>query len=41
MAYGILEIQISHFMLTRMQIGLEAWMTEKALVVVHSLWVPD
>eukprot|EP00253_Pinus_taeda_P014393 PITA_14393 len=24
-----------------MQIGLEAWMTGKALVVMHSLWVPD
>ena len=41
MAYGILEIQISHFMLIEMQIGPEAWMTGRAQVVVHSLWVPD
>ena len=41
MAYGIQEIQMSLFMLIQMQIGLEAWMTEKAQVVVHSLWVPD
>eukprot|EP00253_Pinus_taeda_P033549 PITA_33549 len=25
----------------QMQIGLEAWMTGRAQVVVHSLWVPD
>ena len=41
MAYGILEIQISLFMLTQMQIGPEVWMTGKAQVVVHSSWVPD
>jgi len=41
MAYGILEIQISHSMHIQMQIGQEAWMTKKALVVVHSLCVPD
>jgi len=41
MAYGILETQISHFMLTQMQIWPEVWMTGKAQVVVLSLWVPD
>ena len=41
MAYGILEIQISLYMLIQMQIGLEAWMMERAQVVEHSLWVPD
>ena len=41
MAYGILEIQISLYMLIQMQIGPEAWMTERAQVVEHSLWVPD
>jgi len=25
----------------QMQIGQEMWMIEKALVVVHSIWVPD
>ena len=30
MACGIQEIQISLFMLIHMQIGLEAWMTEKS-----------
>ena len=39
MAYGILEVHISHFMHIQMQIGQEVWMTEKALVVVHSSWV--
>ena len=41
MAYGILEIHISHFMHIQMQIGQEAWMIEKTLVVVHSSWVLD
>ena len=41
MAYGILKIKISYSMLIQMQIGLEAWMTEKALVEVHSSWVLD
>ena len=41
MAYGILEIQISHFTLIHIQIGPEAWMTGRAQVVARSLWVPD
>jgi len=39
--YGILEIQISHFIHIQMQIGQVAWMIGKALVVVHSSWVLD
>ena len=41
MAYGILEIQISHLMHIQMQIRQEAWMTKKALMVVHFIWVSD
>ena len=41
MGYGILEIQISLYMLIQMQIGLEAWMTERAQAVKNSLGVPD
>jgi hypothetical protein len=40
LVYGILEIQILLFMHIQMQIGQEVLMTEKALVVVHSIWVP-
>lgn len=39
LVYGILEIHILHFMHIQMQIGQEVLMIEKALVLVHSIWV--